>query len=674
MRGRAAGLALLSLAAHVAVPALLMTAMPDHEPSLRAEHGVEAWVHRGLGVPVAPWATQQAPAGVRAMLSAQRARLVSRARSDRRAGKLALGDFLLEANRLDALERGRILDVATVRLRFEARVRAIRDASPERALSEVVEEVFEDISYIGRPGGLMSDVLLEGGGACEPLSHLVVAAVADAGHPERVALRFYGGVGRAGVRHLAPIDLGNGAPLDLMTGQTPASGGIQFPAGDIVEVYARAHGIPSRDLGLAGHAAGEPPTQASVSPLRVKAKYSMDRGYPANVDAHPSGMPLYARRAIGGAPRRGLGGGASAATGAKLADATGPDLSCTHRIRISTLDPLRWTARWPSSRGGIDSIAIEPRQVPLASEIARYAELIRGAEEVATDPSSTGAERLMSWACLAARYGRAAVDFSLLGEHELARIASENERNVRVRGAEHLETLWQGAAPSNRARLSRELSQHFSSRMWLLLLLDGGEDLVRTSREGSMQTKKRGWGSFITLAALVVNPATRARTLRELAALPRQEQIEVMHEVFRAHGDMGHGSSAFVLQQRELDEHSPPSEFARAYRVFRRLAWRLWGGGRGFAELSTALHQELAFEDLGAEWEAPMLTYYLNYVIGLLHYREDGLSVLTQLAALIEERPELNIGPLRKRVQFLLANKRVDPKAVAESFRKQPDQ
>jgi len=670
MRRHVVGMVLASVAVHVALPALLMTAMPGSSITPRAEHGVESWVHRSLGLPVAPWPKDEPPAAIRALLSAQRAHLVARARAQRRAGALQLGDFLLEANRLDALERGRTLDVATARLRFEARVRAIREASPERALSDVVAEVFDDISYIGRPGGLMSDVLLEGGGACEPLSHLVVAAIAEAGHSERVALRFYGGVGRAGVQHLAPVDLGHGAPIDLMTGQTPAAGGIQFPADDLIEVYARAHGISGGVPAPAGAAEGELSMQAP----RIEAKYSMRGGYPANVDAHPSGMPLYALRAIGGgaegAPVRGAG---VSAHHQPAADAPRLGLTCAHRIRISALDPLRWTARWPSTHGGTDSIQIEPREVPLASDIARNAELIRGAEDLATDPDSTGAEQLISWACLATRYEQAAVDFSLLGEHELARIASENEHEVRERGARLLKTLWQDASPPDRERLARSLSERFPSRTWLLLLLNDSEELVRASPEGSVETDNRGWGSTLTLAAMVVNPSTRAQTLDELTALPRNEQIEVMHEIFRAHGDMGHGTSAFVLQVRAEDERSPPAEFARAYRVFRRLAWRLWGGGRGFAELSASLHQELAYEGLGPEWEAPMLTYYLNYVIGLLHYREDGLTVLTQLAALIAERPELNIDPLRKRVQFLVAEKRVDPKAVAEAFREQPD-
>src|SRR5262249_33594777 len=111
---------------------------------------------------------------------AQRRVPVARARRAIREGRLELGAFVLAANAIDARARDRPVDEATARDLYERRVAALRDELAERDLGAAVPRVFADLRYFGRPGGLMADALVEGGGSCEPLAHLVVAAAYDA--------------------------------------------------------------------------------------------------------------------------------------------------------------------------------------------------------------------------------------------------------------------------------------------------------------------------------------------------------------------------------------------------------------------------------------------------------------------------------------------------------------
>ncbi|HVY48442.1 MAG TPA: hypothetical protein VHB21_21285, partial [Minicystis sp.] len=190
----------------------------------------------------------------RASASAKRARiaearraLVDGARAELRTGTLALGQFLLTASAIDADEANLPLDAARARDLYDARVDALRAALEHLDLRDAVPDVFADVRYFGRPGGLMAEALLERGGSCEPLAQLVVATAYDAGRGDEVALRFYGDDG-SGAPHLAPIALTDGGDeFDLATGRGAFESGVRFAPEELVEVYARAHGLAAPD-------------------------------------------------------------------------------------------------------------------------------------------------------------------------------------------------------------------------------------------------------------------------------------------------------------------------------------------------------------------------------------------------------------------------------------------
>ncbi len=151
--------------------------------------------------------------------------------------------------------------------------------------------MFGDLHYYGRPGRSMADALLEGGGACEPLTHLLVAAVHDTGQPARARFRYYGGETEGGTTHVAPVYLEGARETHLLTGAASVRSGALVAGADLVDAYARAHdvdGPPPKPREGGGAGGGEP----------ARFPSSMASGYPANAARYPGTVPLYAGRAV----------------------------------------------------------------------------------------------------------------------------------------------------------------------------------------------------------------------------------------------------------------------------------------------------------------------------------------------------------------------------------------
>jgi hypothetical protein len=116
-----------------------------------------------------------------------------------------LGEFLLAAQALDDREQHRPFDLSKARRLYAARLETLRLALGRLPMRDAIAHSFADVRYHGRPVGRIGDVLVEGGGSCEPLSQLLAAIVHDSGDPAGAALRFYGGESDTGATHLAPI-------------------------------------------------------------------------------------------------------------------------------------------------------------------------------------------------------------------------------------------------------------------------------------------------------------------------------------------------------------------------------------------------------------------------------------------------------------------------------------
>ncbi|MCC6557177.1 MAG: hypothetical protein IT372_29855 [Polyangiaceae bacterium] len=586
--------------------------------------------------------------------------LVESARADLAAGRLQLGRFLLRANHIDAEELGEPFDGGAAEARYEERLRALREALRADDLRAAVPAVFGDLRYHGQPGGLMASALLEGGGSCEQVAQLVAAAAFDAGQARAIALRFYGGVMSDGATHVTPIAALAGDEYDLMSGRPAIRKGVRLPAAELVEVYARAHGLAPRvaraepaDGSSAGGGAdsnGGNGAGASAA-LSGPALPTLSAGFPPNDDRYPGALPLYAARAVQD-PADSPDEPAEPADDAQLAR------DCAYFLRMAVLDPPAIEIEPPAGGG---AFSIEPARVPAPARLEREAALLRAADGLTR--SGDAADRLMAWACLAALGDAAAVDLTLAGERRLAAAAVEVHRRARDEGKRALASMaWSTDAG---AGVARRLSEEYGGRTWLLLALEGGEAALE---ELVQRAPRDDWGRVSALTALVLRPASRPRALAVVERLPPRDQIDVMHELFHAHDHMRPWGSNVDLR----DAPAPPeagAAFLRVYRVFRGLAWRLWEGQRDLPEILDALHRESAAAAIDPLWEAALLEYCAHNALALHAQRPTGLEVTRALREAAARNGHPSLDGLRRKLEYILSRSRLDQRILADAER-----
>ena len=216
-RGRVARIAAVVVASTLVHAVLLGT------PQIHARFGARDAEPAPIVLQRAGYAERAAPLVKRITVAMDRAALIARARAARGEGRLALGEFLLDASAIDAREQGVGFDRTRAGALYTARLDALRAAEARISLRAAVAEVFGDLHYFGRPGGRIGDALLDGGGSCEPLAQLLAAAIFDADHREAIELRYHGGVG--GIPHLTPVLLAGKNAVDLLAGRDALPGG-----------------------------------------------------------------------------------------------------------------------------------------------------------------------------------------------------------------------------------------------------------------------------------------------------------------------------------------------------------------------------------------------------------------------------------------------------------------
>ena len=441
-----------------------------------------------------------------------------------------------------------------------------------------------DLHYFGRAGGTMARALLEGGGSCEPLSHLVAAALHDAGFGDRAFLRFYGGGSEGGATHLAPTLVEDESEHDLLAGTPAKPGGARFAAADLVEVYARAHGLaPLLDARGAAGGGGDEGAAARAPTLAD--------GYPPNRDRFSGAVPMYADRGV-------IAPSAAAASSRVPAFDTA---DCAFFVRVASLDPPALTVA-----GEAGGYGVELRRAPSGAQLDRIFGLVQAVERALPAAGAEPADQLMAEACLAALYDQAAIGFGLTGARDLAQMAGDKRRAAVLAGEALLAGLdWD--SPAGRRALDR-LAGRYAGRSWLLLLLRGGDAPVLRLGVDEAQDS---WGRLSLVSALLVAPATRARALAIVERFPPRQKIEVMHEIFHAHDHQRPWASNYAL------DGAGEGEFPRVYRVFRGVAWGLWEGARPLEETLDALLRDAERERLARPWVEALVDYYGRNAVAL---------------------------------------------------------
>jgi len=601
---------------------------------------------------------------------AARRSLVADARAARAQGSLRLGHFLLEAERIDADEEGQFFDYDEALIRYDKRLSdlqiALRD---ELSVAFAAPSTFGDLRYHGRPGGRMGDALLDSGGSCEQVAQLVVAAAFDAGRSKEVSFRAYGKPGPDGASHLAPISKHEGVDYDLMTGLPAAKGGVRVAPDELVEIYARVHGLAPPIEDHSAKPMGQRPGNAAFAAAPANnvaagnlepGRRSIAAGFPPNDDAFPGSLPLYAERAIK----------APTAAGANEGGLEEPEMAterarhCAYFLRMSALSPLTIDILSDDSQSN-DSISVETVRVPNGSRLEREARLLRAAEDLVTNRSVDDADHLLGYACLAALGDVAAVDFTLAGERRLASLALETGKRARESGKELLGTIrWK--TPDGVA-LSHRLRTDYAGRFWLLLFLEGGENVVLDlARHGDADD----WGRISSAAALLLFPNTRIRAFQIVKKFSRREQVDVMHEIFHAHDHLRPWATNYEF---EVPPDADPAalSFAHTYRVFRALAFRLWEAQREPGETVDAFLNESREAGLDAAWQAALIDYYARNVLGLYSQRNKGLQIMVALDRAIQQNPHPSLDTLRRQIAFIKNEGKLDARTLADAFRQQ---
>ncbi|MBU1166551.1 hypothetical protein KKF81_06355 [Candidatus Micrarchaeota archaeon] len=220
----------------------------------------------------------------------RREKLVQNARNDLEHGRLKLGEFILNANLLDTLEDGEKPDFEKASNRYNDYSSSLgKNLTSISSIHEALSETLDDFDYYGIPGGRLSDALLERGGSCVQIAHLVTSLLYDSGHRDDIYVRAYSG-------HLAPILRTDNEDYDLTTGEPAHGGGVQFPATDLIEAYAQSHSIKAHKLRIQRIPGEEFDNQDKKSTDRL----GKDSGftYPETTDPFPGSAPLFARHAI----------------------------------------------------------------------------------------------------------------------------------------------------------------------------------------------------------------------------------------------------------------------------------------------------------------------------------------------------------------------------------------
>jgi hypothetical protein len=560
-------------------------------------------------------------------MAAQRARrdLVRHARELRTRGDLRLGAFFLAANAIDAAEEGATFDLDRASVLYQERLGDLTRALKRRLPEDAVPTVFGDLAYAGLPGGRMGDTLVTGSGSCEPLSHLVVATLYDAGHHE-VRFRYYGGPS-SGVTHLAPVLPSKDGERDLVTGTLSLNGGTSFGADEIIDAYARAHGLDGEPRAVPGASPPSGGGGAEVGGLfkgLATATRSMTAGYPSNPDRFAGALPLYAGRAI--SPP--LAPGEKADEPASLPDYS---TNCAALVKPGELDPPHAIVVLSD-----DTVGVDLYRVPSDEELDRISTYLSQIDGEKKRPGASREERLVLDGCLAALYDRASIEFALAGERAVATRGALEAGEARRDGDEILKTI---ALDGDGGKASFEtIAKTYGRDAWVLLFLPGGDAPTLRLAEAAEGDTFAGV-SFMT--ALLVNATTRERALRIADTLDIDRQIEIMHELAHAHDNARPWSAAYELDLPEGSTYE--SGFFRAYQVFMPMSWRFWEATRPATETLDALIREAHKQNLDEKTVRALVGYYVRNVIWIASKRENAGEVMSHVDTWLREH---GMGPL----------------------------
>jgi len=370
-------------------------------------------------------------------------------------------------------------------------------------------------------------------------------------------------------------------------------------------------------------------------------------------------LPLYAERAIQGADRPGP---ESLAADDTRDDALQPSLElsmCSYVVRYAALDPPRVTILL-----GAGAITADVYKTPLPAALERLSSHVVAVEQLSRRVTDDPVDGAHAAACLAGLYGKASLDFALAGRTALAARATRASAQSVARGDAELVRI--GNEPAAVRQAVERFRVHHGGHNWMLLFVPGADSWVQRILESC---GKADVACDTDMAGAVVSPRLRGWAVQTVSNWPVADQVDVMHELSRVHDNARPWRSEWRLDLGS-DPELQLNSFARAYRVFRPMGWRLWEGDRPVEEVVRELVADTAREKLDDRMRDVLVEYYVRNTLGLYVPRGRGRETVVRLAEALTNQGLGELDIVLRRLVPLGRLEEVDGAALAAAFRR----
>ncbi len=415
-----------------------------------------------------------------------RKKLIAKARKDIKNGQFNLGKFILDAERIDAEEKGEKYKYEEALGKLEKKISELQDIVEKGyKVQRAVPKILPEFDYYGFSMGSTGDAIIENGGNCEAISHYIVSIVHGAGYKENVYFRVYSD-------HVAPVFVDNGVEYDLSGGNYAEIKGVKFAPEKLVDFYAVKHGLEE---------SGESRFVA------MGKKEGGSFSYPHTDEPYSRGSaPIFAQHGVKGFKP----------TDDKPKSEMSDYEYCLHYggenmgLRYELLNPIPYRVN-PLESSSVLVTPMEPRGQASLDCITMVIET----ETKALENSSNDAERIMHLAVLSGFYLDVHRQMLIMGKTMPAKKAFEHRKDIEEKAKKIFEGI------EDNERFAEQLTKvcdnsalseyHWGSELWNIIFLGeaGVEFLFDLMKPGAKYNERMYYSLDSALTALRIFPPTR---------------------------------------------------------------------------------------------------------------------------------------------------------------------
>ncbi len=497
-------------------------------------------------------------------------------KKEAKEGRMSRGEFVVRANHIDAEAEGRPFDLQKSLHKYNHLLRELKSRlSQGKDVKQELAYLLHSFNYHGGVGGKLGVALIENGGPCGTVAHLIACLVEDAGR--QTHMRYYGS-------HLAPLLIENGKEFDLTSGTLSVRKGILFRTASLIDFYN---------------------------------EYRGGFDYPPNDDGFPGYVPFFKRGAVA------YFTGADAPT--QLPSLQGDDLSFPpfflsviekddlQAFHSGTMFGLQLFPDLTSPPGKIPeySITIVPPydnydgNDTIESSLSRASDIMLSAQFKAmytlSDPEKA------FWMAMVVAAAQQAELYSVVGgKYELARAARRRKEDFLKWGNAIIDNVEDPVGFLN------SLERYLDVRFFSFLPPKGPEMLVQLARHqvGKMRETETGnkLKSPYRLISLLDVPYLEEQIGAEISALPISTQAQLAV------------SSSFEF---DTDSRKCPQPFCLASDAFHSacenrfqlsIAAGILDWKTDFPQFQASLRAHLRQRGVGLEWERPLLSAFSRWL------------------------------------------------------------